>query len=460
MSDDHTSESAVSPIIQMNRRRFLRHSALGAAALITGCADDVDPQQVPPDMAQDMLAAPDLRADMGVDAGAAAEEMGQAFVPFSKDPFVQMLGDGRAHLRFETLTERPLEVRLERAGQSGMEFVATTNLTEIGYKWPPIDTSYDVLPDTEGLHNLQQVVFEGLEVGATYDWIVHQGDGMTRRGSFRAGTAPGQPFQLGWISDTMMPKGSEVAAALSTTSPDLIIHGGDLQYMTNPLDTWSGFFSAMRPLTKAAPMHTCVGNHELEAVQEIEEFWVYYSRLFEGHGEPGSTIDYAALTVGGVRFLLLNSETDLADPDSTQHQWMLAQLEEVATSNLRHAVVAFHRPYFTFSRSRPNFDTRDLLHPIFVQYGVPLVLTGHNHCYERFEVDGITYVMDGGGGALSYRPDHHREDVLAARPSDEALRVFSEKSYGATSARFNPDGTIAVTRIDATGATVETYTVG
>jgi acid phosphatase type 7 len=40
--------------------------------------------------------------------------------------------------------------------------------------------------------------------------------------------------------------------------------------------------------------------------------------------------------------------------------------------------------------------------PQFKRLGVRLVFTGHNHGYDRNEVDGITYMTSGGGGAPLY----------------------------------------------------------
>ena len=42
---------------------------------------------------------------------------------------------------------------------------------------------------------------------------------------------------------------------------------------------------------------------------------------------------------------------------------------------------------------------REALAPLFEQYGVDVVFTGHNHNYERNEVNGVTYIVTGGGGA-------------------------------------------------------------
>lgn len=41
----------------------------------------------------------------------------------------------------------------------------------------------------------------------------------------------------------------------------------------------------------------------------------------------------------------------------------------------------------------------EYLHPLFAKHGVEIVFNGHDHDYERSTVDGILYIVTGGGGA-------------------------------------------------------------
>lgn len=460
----------------LNRRRFLEQSsrlAAGGAAFLAGCSSDplalADAGRSPLDEDMDAALWRDMARDLeGLDAGgqdladASKDATMEEVTQFSKPPFLQILGATQARLRFETRQQEPLAVRIERRGQVGKELLATTDWRELPeFEWPIPQLAGTVsYPDVPGWHNMQSALFEDLVAGEVYDWIVHQGDGVEWRGSFEVGRPDGAAFDLGWISDTMAPSSEGAVRALARHSPTLTLHGGDLQYMTNPFDSWSGFFHGIAPLTRLGAFHTCVGNHELEGLDEYE---LQYRRSFEGHGFSGSVLDYSYFDFAGVRVLLLNSESDLFQAQSAQRDWMIARLEEVRASNrLRFAIVAFHRPFFTFSRSAPNFEARDRLHPVFRDYQVPLVLTGHNHCYERFEVEGVTYVVDGGGGALSYDTNASREAVLATRPSDEGLRKFESSSYGVTMARVRADDSILIQRYRSSQADtpIDEYTIG
>jgi hypothetical protein len=59
---------------------------------------------------------------------------------------------------------------------------------------------------------------------------------------------------------------------------------------------------------------------------------------------------------------------------------------------------------------------RGSLAPLFERHGVNLVLQGHEHGYERSQaIDGVTYVVTGGGGATS-------SEKLGALPARSAVR--------------------------------------
>ena len=440
------------------RRRFLVQAGLGSVAWMAGaCGQEPSPSKPGVDLGSDlgMDLGPDL-ADMG-QLPADMADMSAWVSPVSKRPWVHLNGPSGATLRFETLIETPLDVRVELvSGVMGQEHKPSVSTQQVDYDFPLGSFKRRVQhPDLPGRLTVQEVKLQGLRPGERYRWIVDQGQGQELRGEFLAAKPREEGLRLGWISDTMDLHVGGPLEQLQAAKPDLLIHGGDFQYMTSPMDTWNGMFRRFSDLQAQCAMHMCIGNHEYE---EQDEFEVQYKRLLSGQGQEGGTLDYHAQEFGPALFILLNSEIELASPDSAQHRWMLAQLERARQRGLI-PIVAFHRPYFTFSRSRPSFQTRDALHPVFVQHQVPIVFTGHNHCYERFEVDGMVYVMDGGGGALSYNPDDKRDDVLAERPSDEPLRKIALREYGCSTLDVRPDGTMTFTRTNADGQQAEQLTL-
>jgi tartrate-resistant acid phosphatase type 5 len=102
-------------------------------------------------------------------------------------------------------------------------------------------------------------------------------------------------------------------------------------------------------------------------------------------------------TEEGVAFFMLDSNR-ASDPD--QRDWLEEQLR-AHDEGVKIAV--FHHPPYTVGEEHdPNDDVQRNWVPLFEEYGVDLVLTGHNHLYEHLRVDSIDYVVSGGGGQDLY----------------------------------------------------------
>lgn len=85
--------------------------------------------------------------------------------------------------------------------------------------------------------------------------------------------------------------------------------------------------------------------------------------------------------------------------DQKQMDWLRGALSE---SSAAVKIVAFHHPPFTVGGHNNDLKVQEHWVPLFVGSGVSLVLNGHNHGFEHSVVDGVHYVVTGGGGALLY----------------------------------------------------------
>lgn len=380
----------------------------------------------------------------------ALPELEPVEVTVTKRPWLAVVGEGAIRLRLETV--EPARLFVDRVGGGGavrVEASRAQGTVADGFGFEELETRVD----EPGTYVRHEVVWDDLEPGATYTWAVRTTDGELT-GSFRAPpaeVADGETVLVGFLADTMHSTSRDVVPQLVQRAPELVLHGGDIQYDSLPVDTWNGAFDTFEPLTNTAPMHFCIGNHEFETDREAVD---YYERLFGGQGEVGAP-RWHALSWAGVRFVLLDSESGgLGDPDSAQIAWL--QTELAAHDRI---VVAFHRPFFTFSKHWPRTPTaRDLVHPMLVDAGVRLVLNGHTHGYEHFLVDGVHYVVDGGGGAFLYNLDESLEAMRATRPDEEALRLTKDSTYGATLLAIGPTS-IEVARFDREGAESDRFTI-
>ena len=403
------------------RRAFLRLLAGGAAAAaLPGCDPAPTDDLLPP------------------------------FLPFTltKGPWVHLTGPTTASLRFETRED--VDVLPQVLGPDGpLALVEARSSADVALAWG-LEISGNPL-DEAGPHVLHEIVLEGLTPGADYRWTVPDGSGGQVEGAFQAAPAASADVVIGWIADTMYPASVDVMAALAAQAPQLVIHGGDIQYRTNPADTWNGFFAAMAPNTTQAALHLVFGNHELDTDDEATE---YFDRLFAGQG-PGPSVRAHVVRFGRAAIVCLDSETGaLDDPDSAQVLWARATLAEVAAEG-RIPILALHRPTYTLSKYGPrDLGARTVVHALAQDHGVPLVLAGHVHGFERFVVDGVTYLVDGGGGALLTDVDERRDEIAAERPGEPDLRVSAERSFGATLIEVG-SARIVLTRVGRDGEVLD-----
>jgi hypothetical protein len=80
--------------------------------------------------------------------------------------------------------------------------------------------------------------------------------------------------------------------------------------------------------------------------------------------------------------------------------WLEQQLAE---STATWKIALFHEPPYTCGGHAGDRGVVRSWVPLFESYGVQLVLSGHDHNYQRFAPrNGVTYVVDGGGGAGLY----------------------------------------------------------
>jgi Calcineurin-like phosphoesterase len=125
---------------------------------------------------------------------------------------------------------------------------------------------------------------------------------------------------------------------------------------------------------------------------------------------------YYTRRTGDAQLFLLDSN----DVDGTQTAWLARAL---AASTARWKSAAFHHPPWACGGHVGNRDVQIEWVPLFERYDVDLVLSGHDHSYQRFAPrNGVAYVVHGGGGAPLY-------PILGCNRAYPRL-VFGRADYG------------------------------
>ena len=192
---------------------------------------------------------------------------------------------------------------------------------------------------------------------------------------------------------------------------DLVLMLGDNIYDSHrPEDYVAKFEAPYRALLDAGvTFRAAIGNHDDPAQIHYEKFNMggqrYYSfRRSEMSIEGG-------LAGAGARFYALDSRT----LDFEQLEWLRKGLQG---SGSRWKIVFFHHPIYTSGRYAAAARTlRAALEPVLVDGAADVVLSGHEHFYERtVPRRGILYFVSGAAGSL--RPDDIRTTDLTAKGFD------------------------------------------
>lgn len=135
-------------------------------------------------------------------------------------------------------------------------------------------------------------------------------------------------------------------------------------------------------LSAGVEFFASLGNHD--STEELR----YAPFHMDGHR-------YYTFSRGAVDFFALDSNY-LGPP---QLAWLRQAL---ADSTAVWKIAFFHHPlYSSGGRHGSSADLRKVLQPLFTQYGVQVVFSGHDHVYERVKPQrGVTYFVCGSSGQL------------------------------------------------------------
>ena len=225
--------------------------------------------------------------------------------------------------------------------------------------------------------------------------------------------------------------GQQMAAVHRRRPVDLVLLGGDNIYPSGDMVLIEATFR--RPyadlLAAGVPFHAVLGNHDIRTANGVSQV------AYPPFGMQGRTYN---LRRGPVEFFLLDTNGN-ADWQR-QLSWLRTVL---ARSTAPWKVVVGHHPIYSSGLYGNDPGLQAKLAALMRKHGVQLYINGHEHNYERsVPIDGITYLVVGGGGA-SLRP------VIATAQSARAISVHSFAELEATT------GELSITAWDKTGRQID-----
>ena len=176
-----------------------------------------------------------------------------------------------------------------------------------------------------------------------------------------------------------------------------------------------------------------LGNHDVRVQRGRYQF-----------GLLGMPASYYVRRLDSVDVFVLDS----TNADARQTRWLRSQL---ARSRAPWRIAVFHHPVYTCGTYSANAHLRRAWAPLFERYGVRLVLSGHDHNYQRFAPRrGVTYVVHGGGGARLY--------PLRACPRTYPRRVAGRSTHGFLHGDVGATR-IVVRSVSLSGGTIDRFAV-
>jgi tartrate-resistant acid phosphatase type 5 len=183
------------------------------------------------------------------------------------------------------------------------------------------------------------------------------------------------------------------------------------QYYHRYIGNYQGEYNRGSEINRFFPS---LGNHDW--VAEGAEPYLDYFTL------PGNERYYDFIWEGVHIFVL---DSDSHEPDgvgvsSEQAAWLQESMAD--SEELWQVVVMHHPPY-----SSADHGSTDWMQWPFKEWGADLVVAGHDHVYERLEVDGLTYITIGlSGHAARYSfPNVLPESQFRYMDDWGALRILT-----------------------------------
>jgi 3',5'-cyclic AMP phosphodiesterase CpdA len=213
----------------------------------------------------------------------------------------------------------------------------------------------------------------------------------------------------------------------------VVLLGDNLYGGEAPRDYERKFEQPYKPLLEAGvKFYASLGNHDEPA-----------QRLYKLFNMDGKRY-YSFQPKDGIRFFALDS--NYMSPE--QLEWLE---DELRGSGSGWKIAFFHHPlYSSGKRHGSSVKLREVLEPLFLKYGVDVVLSGHEHFYERLKPQKGIYYFIAGASAKLRKGNIEKSDITAKGfDTDQSfmlVEIVKNNMYFQTISRTNETvdyGTIA-----------------
>ena len=226
-------------------------------------------------------------------------------------------------------------------------------------------------------------------------------------------------------------EGDEATASLIAEQPGTVLALGDTAYEYGTPEqfdecyepSWGQFKGRTRP----AP-----GNHEYGTADAAG----YFDYFGEAAGEPGD--GWYAFAQSGWQLIALNSvcEEVGCDAGSPQLRWLERELER---SDAECTLAYFHHPRFSSGSEHGDHPEMAPIWRILYRHGVDVVLSGHDHNYERYEPLAPDGSVDEERGIRQFVVGTGGTELRPLGDIDEGSAASDDTTLGVLKLELEPD---------------------
>ena len=317
-----------------------------------------------------------------------------------RQPYIQRLLSDRASILWTTPQPGAGTVTIVDANGESTTFTAALQVFE---------PSATAMPAT---YYQYQADITGLLPGKTYSYSVLLDGQILASGPNQFNFTTPAPGKFSFLSfgDSGADSPQQIALTqLMAAEPAVakVIHLGDIAYESGTYAQFqANYFALYAPLMSRLPFFTTPGNHDYETSDAAP--------YLAGSAAPVSNVPatdlgrYYSFDWGDAHFVSVDSNLMPTDAESRMLGWLDSDL--AATEKFWKIVFLHHPPYPTGTHLGDPICAlvQQNVNPIVERHGVQLVLSGHEHGYERsWPLAGgqpvssgpsTTYIISGGGG--------------------------------------------------------------
>lgn len=263
-----------------------------------------------------------------------------------------------------------------------------------------LTNSYGTVVDEDSLSNRHAVKLNNLKPNTKYFYRVVVDNVALSEGSYFFTAKPSSKKEVSFLIFGDSGVGNQTQYKVAGLMEkhidqiDFLLHVGDVS-QSNGQEYDDIFYKPYKNIVAKKNVYLAVGNHDTY----YDQAETYLREFILPSNNAQNSERYYSFSWGNVFFICFDSNIDYL-PGSAQYKFMEAELNSEKRKSTDWTVIYFHHPPYCelWDTWDGEADVRNYLHPMFKKYNVDFVFNGHTHGYERGELDGVNYIITGGGG--------------------------------------------------------------